>query len=82
MAAAADRRYAGSGMSRRQAVAIVTAVLLLAAAPADARRTKWTDMPEALVDIARQHQRSLEASIPKRARSSSGRARRSSARTR
>ncbi|MBM4443233.1 MAG: hypothetical protein FJ027_22705, partial [Candidatus Rokubacteria bacterium] len=56
-------------MARRSAVAILTAVLVLTALhAAEARRGKWTDMPEALLDIARDHRKALEASLPKRAR--------------
>ncbi|HYE91528.1 MAG TPA: hypothetical protein VEA38_10940, partial [Terriglobales bacterium] len=56
-------------MARRSALAILTAIFVLTVVhPADARRGKWTDMPEALLDIARDHRSSLEASIPKRER--------------
>lgn len=69
---AADQWRRGEGvgtlevMSGRCAAAVLLALVTLLAGRVDANPRKWTDMTQGLLDVARDHRRTLEASIPRR----------------
>jgi len=54
--------------ARRVAAALLAVLVFSTALPAAAAPRKWTDMTQGLLDVAREHQRTLEASIPRRER--------------
>src|SRR6266496_3385870 len=55
-------------MSGRCAAAALLAAVLFAALPVAAAPRPWTDMTQGLLEVARAHRRTLEASIPRRER--------------
>jgi hypothetical protein len=69
MAGADSRMYAGFGMFRRRcAAALVAVTLLVVVVPVAAKPRQWADVTEALLDTARAHKKTLEASIARRER--------------
>jgi hypothetical protein len=55
-------------MLGRCAAAVVLALLVLAVPPAHGRAKTWNDVRDGVLQIARQHQRALETSVPRRER--------------